>query len=75
MLCGYSHTTSRRMIPAYTKCDVQLIKLLLMMDLYSLKHVEHLMENKVKSQNFVHRVALYTYYTTKYLELEFEKLC
>ena len=28
----YSHTTARRMVPAYTKCDVQLIKLLLMMD-------------------------------------------
>ena len=26
MLCGYSHTTARRMVPAYTKCDVQLIK-------------------------------------------------
>ena len=23
---GYSHTTARRMVPAYTKCDVQLIK-------------------------------------------------
>ena len=29
---GYSHTTARRMVPAYTKCDIQLIKLLLMMD-------------------------------------------
>ena len=27
-----SRTTARRMVPAYTKCDVQLIKLLLMMD-------------------------------------------
>ena len=31
LLCGYSHTTDRligiyRYIPAYTKCDVQLIK-------------------------------------------------
>ena len=25
LLCGYSHTTARRMVPAYTKCDVQLI--------------------------------------------------
>ena len=32
LLRGYSHTTARRMVPAYTKCDVQLIKLLLMMD-------------------------------------------
>ena len=32
LLCGYSNTTARRMVPAYTKCDVQLIKLLLMMD-------------------------------------------
>ena len=32
LLCGYSHTTATRMVPAYTKCDVQLIKLLLMMD-------------------------------------------
>ena len=28
----YSHTTARRVVPAYTECDVQLIKLLLMMD-------------------------------------------
>ncbi len=26
LLCGYSHTTATRMVPAYTKCDVQLIK-------------------------------------------------
>ena len=26
LLCGYSHTTARRMVPAYTKCDVQLIE-------------------------------------------------
>ena len=26
LLCGYSHTTARRMVPAHTKCDVQLIK-------------------------------------------------
>ena len=29
LLCcvaGYSHTTARRTVPAYTKCDVQLIK-------------------------------------------------
>ena len=32
LLCGCRHTTARRMVPAYTKCDVQLIKLLLMMD-------------------------------------------
>ena len=32
LLCGCSHTTARRMVPACTKCDVQLIKLLLMMD-------------------------------------------
>ena len=32
LLCGYSHTTGRRMVPAYTKCDVQVIKLLLMTD-------------------------------------------
>ena len=25
-LVGYSHTTARRMVPAYTKYDVQLIK-------------------------------------------------
>ena len=36
-----------RHIPAYTKYDVQLTKLLLMMDKYSPKHVEHLIENKV----------------------------
>ena len=27
-----SHTTATRIVPVYTKCDVQLIKLLLMMD-------------------------------------------
>ena len=32
LLCGYIHITARRMVPAYTKCDVQLIKLLLMVD-------------------------------------------
>ena len=32
LLCDYNHTTARRVVPAYTKCDVQLIKLLLMMD-------------------------------------------
>ena len=26
LLCGYNHITARRMVPAYTKCDVQLIK-------------------------------------------------
>ena len=24
--CGYSHTTARRIVPAYTKCDIQRIK-------------------------------------------------
>ena len=32
LLCGYSHITARPVVPACTKCDVQLIKLLLMMD-------------------------------------------
>ena len=26
LLCCYSHTTATRMVSAYTKCDVQLIK-------------------------------------------------
>ena len=26
LLCGYSHTPARRMVPAYTKYDVRLIK-------------------------------------------------
>ena len=26
LLCGYSHTTATCMVPAYTKCDVQLMK-------------------------------------------------
>ena len=26
LLCGYSHTTVRRMVPACTKRDIQLIK-------------------------------------------------
>ena len=29
LLCGYSPTTARRMVPAYTKRDVQLIKVAL----------------------------------------------
>ena len=32
LLCGYSHTTARLMVSAYIKRDIQLIKLLLMMD-------------------------------------------
>ena len=31
LLCGYIRTTATRMVPAYTKYDVQLIKLLLKM--------------------------------------------
>jgi hypothetical protein len=31
-LCGYNHITARRVVSAYTECDVQLINLLLMMD-------------------------------------------
>ena len=34
-------------VPAYTKCDVQLIKLLPKIDEYNQKQVEHLMKNKV----------------------------
>ena len=26
LVYGYSHTTARRMVPSYTKCDVQPIK-------------------------------------------------
>ena len=26
LLCGCNHTTARRMVPTYTKCGVQLIK-------------------------------------------------
>ena len=32
LLCGYSHKTAGRMVSTYTKCDVQLVKLLLMID-------------------------------------------
>ena len=32
LLCDYCHTTARRVVPTYTKCDVQPINLLLMMD-------------------------------------------
>ena len=32
LLCSYNHKTAGRVVPAYTECDVQLIKLLLMMD-------------------------------------------
>ena len=39
--------TQQTDVPAYTRCDVQLTKFLLMMDKYSRKHVEHLIENKV----------------------------
>ena len=62
LLCGYSHTTDRRIVLAYTKCDVQLIKrLLLMMDWYSPKHVEHILKIKSNQKNSVHLVGLYTY--------------
>ena len=38
------------LVYADTKCDVQLIKLLLKMDRQSPKHVEHILKNKVLSQ-------------------------
>ena len=42
-ICRYVYNSQKyRHIPAYTKCDVQLVELLLMMDQYSPKHVEHL---------------------------------
>ena len=31
-ISGYNHIAATRMVPTYTKCDVQLTKLLLMMD-------------------------------------------
>ena len=46
LLCGYSPTTARRMVPAYTKCDAQLIKVAPDDGLKSPKHVEHLLIKK-----------------------------
>ena len=75
LLCDYSHTTARHMVSAYTKRDVQLIKLLLMMDWYSPKHVEHLMEIKSYHKNFVHLVGLYTYRRWLFLRLSTTTWC
>ena len=50
-ICRYMPVPYVWLLCGYTKCDVQLIVLLLMMDQYSPKHVEHLME-KIK---FNHR--------------------
>ena len=45
LLCGYNRKTARRMVPAYTNCDIQL-KIVVPDDgLKSPKHVEHLMIN------------------------------
>ena len=46
LLCGYSHTTARRMVPAYTNCDIQLQNVTPDDVLKSPKRVEHLMINK-----------------------------
>ena len=46
LLCGYSHTTARRMIPTYANCDIQLQNVAPDDGLKSPKHVEHLMVNK-----------------------------
>ena len=49
-------------IPVYVGiCDVQLIKLLLMMDWYSPKHVERILIIKSNHKNSVHLVGLHTY--------------
>ena len=46
ILRGYSHTTARRMVPAYTNCDIQLQNVAPDDGLKSPKHVKHLMINK-----------------------------
>ena len=46
LLCGYSHTTATRMVPAYTNCYIQLQNVAPDHALKSPKHVEHLMINK-----------------------------
>ena len=43
---GYKHTTARRMVPAYTKCDIQLQNVAPDDGLKGPKHVQHLMINK-----------------------------
>ena len=58
LLCCYSNTTARRMVSAYTKYDIQLIKrLLLKMDWYSPKHVERILKIKSNHKKFVHLVG------------------
>ena len=46
LLCGYSHSTARRMVPAYTNCDIRLQNVAPGNRLKSMKRVEHLTENK-----------------------------
>ena len=46
LLCGYKHTKARRMVPAYTHCDIYLQNVAPDDGLKSPKHVEHLMINK-----------------------------
>ena len=51
-------STQQSNVSAYTKYNRQLIKrLLLKMDLYSLKHVEHILKIKSNHKNFVHLVG------------------
>jgi hypothetical protein len=68
ILCVYSHTTATRMIPAYTKCDVQLIKVA-PDDGLTYSETCRASNEKIKSnhKNSVHLVGLYTnrWYTVR----------
>ena len=52
---------ARRMVPAYTNCDMQLQHVAPDDGLKSPKHVQRLMINKDTSYEFVHLVGLLTY--------------
>ena len=59
-----SNTTARRMVPAFTKYNIQLIKkrMLLKMDWYSPKHVQRVLKIKSNHKKFCATCWLYIYW-------------
>jgi amino acid permease len=55
------YSIARRMVPAYTNCDIQLQNCAPYDELKSPKHVEHLMINEDTSYEFVYLVDLLIY--------------
>ena len=66
LLCGYSHTTATRMVPAYTKCDVQLLKFAPDDGIIQSETCRASNGKQSNNKNFVHLVGLYTYSHSKY---------